>query len=195
MPLSSKLAPGFVRITYSGVRNPHHQIICVNFAGTPTPGVSPEVLPTSGTPIDIGSAVLLYLAEAWAPQFPSGVKAGLFDVYAVDPDTGARTFIYAGNGDTVGTNTDPVIPFSEAVWTFKSTVGKPIRVYLMESVYEVDARNVGTVPADGRQEMLDYILGDDNIFYGQTNAYPLAFQAFTSKTNDVLRRNGGFTDV
>jgi len=195
MPFSSHLAPGFVRITYSGTKKPHHQIICVNFAGTPTPGVSPEILPTSGSPIDVGGAVLLYLATAWAPQFPSTVKAGLFDVYSVDPDTGERTFIYAGDGDTIGTSVAAQVAQSQAVWTFKSSVGRAIRVYLMEAVYAFDVRNVGSVPADGRQDMLDYVLSGDNMFYGQTNAYPLAFQTFISKENDVLRRNGGLFDA
>jgi len=195
MPLSSHLAPGFARITYSGSRNPHHEIVPLNFAGTPTPGVSPEVLPTGGSPIDLGGALLLYVASAMAPQFPSTVKIGAADAYSVDPVTGIRTFIYAYNLDTIGTNVNPRINFTEAVWVFKSTVGKPIKVYLMESVYDADQRNVGIVPADARQDMLDYVLSSDNIFYGRTDAYPLAFRTFTTKINDVLRRNGGFTDV
>jgi hypothetical protein len=195
MPLSSHLAPMFARLTYSGSRNPHHQIICLNPAGDPTPGVSPELLPTGGTPIDAGGALLLYVTQALAPQYPAAVRFGAVDLYSVDPDTGVRTFIFAYNMDTIGTNINPVIPFTESVFVFKSTVGKPIKVYCMESVYDSDQRNVGIVPADARQDMLDYVLSADNILYGQTNAYPLVFNTFTSKINDVLRRNGGFTDV
>jgi len=195
MPLSSHLAPGFVRITYSGLRNPHHQVIPINFAGTPTPGVSPEVLPTGGSPIDLGGALLLYVSSAMAAQFPAAVKIGAADAYSVDPVTGIRTFVYAYNLDTIGTNTNPQIGFVEAVWMFKSTVGKPVKVYLMESVYDSDQRNVGVVPADHRQDMLDYVLSADNIFYGRTDAYPQTFRTFTTKINDVLRRNGGFSDV
>lgn len=195
MPLSSHLAPGFARITYSGSRNPHHQIICLNFAGVPTPGVSPEVLPQGGAPIDLGGALLLYVSSAMAAQFPAGTRIGFADAYAVDPVTGIRTFIYSYNLATIGTNANPQKPFTEAVWVFKSTVGKPIKVYLMESVYQADERNVGSVPADARQDVIDYMLSPDSIFYGQTNAYALAFQTFTTKINDVLRRNGGFTDV
>jgi len=195
MPLSSHLAPGFARITYSGTRNPHHQVIPVNYAGTPTPGVSPEVLPTGGSPIDLGGALLLYVSSAMAAQFPSTIRIGAADAYSVDPVTGVRTFIYTYDLATIGTNVGTQVPFTEGVWMFKSTVGKPIKVYLMESVYAPDVRNVGSVPADARQDMLDYVLSPDNIFYGRTDAYPLGFQTFTSKINDVLRRNGGFTDV
>lgn len=195
MALDPHLAPGFVRITYSGSRNPHHQVIPINFAGDPTPGVSPEVLPTGGTPIDLGGALLLYASTAMAPQYPLAVRIGAADCYAVDADTGIRTFIHAYNLDTIGTNPAPVMPFTEAIWMFKSTVGKPVKVYLMETVYQADERNVGSVPPDNRQDMIDYILSSDNIFYGRTNAYPQTFRTFTTKINDVLRRNGGFTDV
>lgn len=195
MPLSSHLAPGFIRLTYSGTRLPHHQIIPINFAATPTPGVSPEILTSDGTAIDWEVATLNYVDNVLAEQFDSTTNFGAGDIYAVDAVTGERTFIYTASFPEVGTNAAPNVPFSEGVWVFKSAVGKPVKVYTMESVYAPGSRNVGSVPADGRQIMVDYILSDENIFYGRTNAYPLAFMTFTSKINDVLRRNGGFTDV
>ena len=195
MAHTAPLSPGFIRFAYEGTRNPHHQIIPINFDGTPTPGVSPSILPTSDVPVSWLVGLGNYLTDAFLPQYPPTVSVGAADIYAVDSVTGVRQFIYTANVGGVGTSVEAVVPFTQAVWVFKSTVGKPIKVYCMESTYAPDARNVGTVPADGRQDMVDYILSADNIFYGQTNAYPLAFQTFTSKINDVLRRNGGFTDV
>jgi len=195
MPLSSRLAPGFIRLVYSGTRLPHHQVIPINFAGTPTPGVSPEILTSDATAIDWAVAALNYVDNVLAEQFDSTTNFGAGDIYSVDPVTGVRTFIYTATFPEVGTNVAANVPFSEGVWVFKSSVGKPIKVYTMESVYAAGSRNVGTVPADGRQIMVDYILSGENIFYGRQDAYPLAFQTFTSKINDVLRRNGGFADV
>lgn len=195
MPLSSHLAPGFVRYTYSGTNKPHHGIIKVKFPEEPSPGVEPDIVLKDTTTLNVGAALLQFATEAWAEQFPASVKAGLYDVYKVDADTGVRTFLWAGNLNTVGASVATQVPFSEGVWVFKSTVGKPIKVYTMESVYAADVRNVGTVPADGRQAMIDYILSGDSMFYGETDAYALAFATFTSKINDVLRRNGGFSDV
>jgi hypothetical protein len=193
--LSSKLAPGFIRMAYEGTRNPHHQIIKVKFSGTPVPGEDP-LLETKGGGTKLFSvAIAEWQAVGWGANMATGVRAGASDIYAVSPTTGVRTFIYTVGSIVEGDNVNPTIPFTEAVWVFKTTVGKPLKVYLMESVYDADQRNVGSVPADARQEIVDYILDDDNIFYGQTDAWPLAFQTFTTKINDVLRRNGGFTDV
>lgn len=195
MPLSSHLAPGFIRLTYSGTRLPHHQTIPINFAGVPTPGVSPEILPTSGVAIDWQVALLDFVDNTMAEQFASGTNFGIADIYAVDSVTGIRQFIYTMTIDEIGTNVAAQVPFSEGVFVFKSSVGKPIKVYVMEAVYGPGSRNVGSVPGDARQIMVTYITGPTNIFYGRTNAYPLAFATFTSKTNDVLRRNGGFSDT
>lgn len=196
MPLSSHLAPGFIRLTYEGTVKPHHQIIPIKFAvAHPTQGIEPELLTSNDTPVNFTDALNTYVSTALVKVLAAGVRVGAADIYWVDDETGVREFIYTANAADEGENINPTQPFVESVWVFKSFVGKPIKVYVMEAVFEADSRNVGSVPADARQDMLDYVLSDDNIFYGRTNAFPLAFSTFTSKVNDVLRRNGGFTDV
>lgn len=196
MPLSSHLAPGFIRLTYEGTRLPHHQIIPIKFVDAdPVPGVDPQIYDKSGDDHSFTASVSLYVAQALVPQLATGTRVGAADIYKVDPVTGVRTFVYTTNVNDEGENTEPVSAFTESVWMFKSTVGKPIKVYVMEAVWLPDSRNVGSVPADERQDMLDYILSDACMFYGRTDAWPLSFSTFTSKTNDVLRRNGGFSDV
>ena len=195
MPLSSHLAPGFIRLTYSGEFLPHHAIIPVNFASAPAQGVSPDLLTTDGSTVDFVTA-LGDLVAALAASFHTTTKFGLADVYAVDPVTGIRTFISTTNVAAVGTDAvNSNVNSSEGVFVFKSTVGRPIKVYIMEGTYEPNARNVGVVPAGSRQTLIDYVLSGDNIIYGRENAYPLAFQTFTSKINDVIRRRQGFSDV
>lgn len=193
--LSSRLAPGFMRVRYSGSTQPHTQVIPINFAGTPVPGVDPTLLTTSGSEVLFTVGVLDYVDNVLAEQFASTTNFGFADVYAVDPVTGIRTFIYTTSIGEVGTNVAANVPLSEGVFVFKTTVGKPLKVYVMEAVYAPGARNIGSVPADARQIMLDYILGPTNLFYGRDDAWPLAFQTFTSKTNDTLRRRSGFSDV
>lgn len=196
MPLSSALAPGFIRLTVQTNNHLHHQIIPVNFDNpNPSPGVSPELLTTDETAIDFLTAINAW-AVVLAAQITSDDKIGLADVYKVDATSGERTFLYATDVAMVGTNTGATVPFVQAVWTFKCTSGKPLKVYVMESVYDADVRNVGSVPADARGDVLDYILAPSgNIFYGRSNAYPISFIAFTTKENDILRRNGALQNI
>lgn len=194
--LSSHLAPGFIRLTYEGTRLPHHQIIPIKFVDPdPVPGIDPQIYDTSGDDHSFTSSVENYVANALVPVLATGVRVGIADIYKVDAVTGVRTFVYTTNVNDLGENVNPTQAFSESVWMFKSSVGKPIKIYVMEAVFEPDSRNVGSVPADARQDVIDYVLGPTNIFYGRTDAWPLAFATFTSKINDVLRRNGGFSDV
>lgn len=193
--LSSKLAPGFIRLRYSGTVQPHTQVIPIKPASAMVPGVDPTLLTTSGGEVLFSAAILDYVDSVLAKQFDSTTNFGFADIYAVDPETGIRTFIYTVNIPEVGDSIETNVPLVEAVWVFKTTAGKPLKVYAMEGVYDANARNIGTVPADGRQDMVTYITGDDNIFYGRQDAWPLAFQTFTTKVNDVLRRRAGFTDV
>lgn len=195
MPLSSHLAPGFIRLTYSGIFLPHHMIIPINFASAPAQGVSPVLLTTDGSEVDFVTAIGL-LVGAIASSFSTATKFGAADIYSVSPDTGIRTFIFTTNLASLGTDAiNPDVNSSEGVFVFKSTVGRPVKLYIMEGTYEPNARNVGVVPAGPRQDVVDYVLSGDNIIYGRENAYPLAFMTFTSKINDVLRRRQGFSDV
>jgi|SRR5688572_10463697 len=185
-------APGIVRIRYSGITIPHTQQIHVKFAETPVPGVDPTLETAGGSPIGFVAGVTSFIDLCMQSQYNADTTFGFAEVYAIDQETGIRTFIYTTNINLVGSNAAENVPLVEGVWVFKSTVGKPIKIYEMEGVYFADSRNVGVVPPDERQDVIDYILSDDNIVYGRTDGWPLAFQTFTSKQNDVLRRLNGY---
>jgi len=190
--LSSRLAPGFVRLRYSGVTQPHNMAIPVKFASTPTPGVEPTLLSADDTEILFSTAIAQVVGVALSGSFAPATAFAFADIYAVDAVTGIRTFIYSKFLGAVGASTDPNVALVEGIFVFKTTVGKPLKVYIMEGVYNPDERSIGTVPADGRQDLVDYIVSGDNIFYGRTDAWPLVFVSFTSKVNDALRRREGF---
>lgn len=195
MPLSSHLAPGFIRYTYSSPTFPHHGIIPIKFNGIPEQGVEPSLETSSGGNVMFSTGIDLMIDSAIRTQYNADTNFGLADIYSVDPVTGERSWIFSHNIDAEGSNIAANVTISRATWMFKSTVGKPIKVVLMGSVYTPNSRNVGSVPADARQDVLDYMLGDDCIVYGRTDAWPLTFVSFTSKTDDVLRALYGFNDV
>jgi len=186
--LSSHLAPGFIRLRYTGSTIPHNQIIPIKPASPMVAGVNPTLLTSGGGEVPFSEAIQTYWTDAFADSFSGVTVPGFAEIYAVDPDTGIRTFIFAVSVTGIGTSGDEQVPLVEGIWFFKTTAGKPLKVYAMEGTYGADVRNIGSVPADGRQAMVDYITSNDNIFYGRTDAWPLVFLSFTSKENDVLRR-------
>lgn len=194
MTLSSKLSPGFVKWNYSGTGLPHFEIIPINFASPPTPGVLPDLLTSSGA--TKGFDVFMgewynAISDSYAPD----TLFGIAEIYKVDATTGIRTFLYALDSDSPGTSSDPQQALVMATWSFKTIGGGILKVTAMEGVYAENARNVGRVPPGPRQTVIDYIVSGDNCFYGRDNSYPLAFKTFTSKINDKLRKAEGFRDV
>jgi hypothetical protein len=163
--------------------------------GEPVPGEDADLMTDDGGTVTFSDAVNDWLAQAFLGQFENTVSTGAAELYAVDPETGVRTFLYAYNASGEGDNIGTTVPFVESVFVFKTLGGHPLKIYLMEAVYEADARNVGTVPADARQDVIDYVINGDNWICGHDATFPLVFKSFTSKVNDVLRKRGGFTDV
>jgi len=194
MPLSSALAPGFVRISYSGSSEPHHMILPIDFDVPPTPGTEPSFNQRGGGTVSLTAALDLFF-DPYAPMYNVGTAFGIAEVYAVDPTSGVRTFIYALNVDRTGEDAiNPQIALVEGVFVFKCASGKPLKIYTMEGIFAADARNIGTPPAGVRTTFVDYMLSDDNWVWGRSNSFPIAFISFTSKENDRLRVQSGFSN-
>jgi hypothetical protein len=194
MPLSSSLAPGFIKYRYTGTIEPHFATLPCDFAETPTPGVDPEIAKKGGGSLNFSAIILEYwaaISDCFAPE----TSFGLAEVYTVDPDTGIRTFIYATDINEAGTSVADQVAKVEGVFVFKCTSGKPLKVYTMEGIFTADSRNIGAPVGAERIAFVDYILSDDNFVWGRSNAYPLAFVSFTSKENDRLRTQGGFSNL
>lgn len=187
MSLPTDLAPGFIRLRYSGATIPHNQIIPIKFDSPATQGVEPTFETSSGGSIAMEAAIAAWLL-VYRECFNAATTFGFAECYKVDATTGVRQFIWSVNSSVAGNSADPQVGLVEGVFVFKTTAGKPLKIYCMEGVFNRDVRDIGSVPADGRQDVLDYILGTGNIFYGRHDAWPLSFMSFTSKENDVLRK-------
>ena len=194
MPLSSALAPGFCRITYSGTILPHHMILPVNYAEETTQGVMPTVLDKAGADHAGDAAIFDFIAEL-QDSFAPDTTFGLAVFYSVDEISGIRSYVKAFDIDLPGTSTDPQVPLVRGAFQFVAGNGFPVKIVLMEGVYEANARNVGSPPAGPRADFVDYAKSGLSIIYGRRNEYIDAFVSFTSKTDDRLRRLGGFRDV
>lgn len=185
---------GEVIINYSGVTIPHKSHLPVKFVAPPVPGFAPEFLTQDGGSIEFAAAITSWV-EAFAASFDSTTDVASTEVYAIDEETQERTFIWGQNVVAEGTGVTANIPYVEGVFVFKTVSGKPLKIYTMEGTYAAGVRNVGSVPADGRSDIVDYILSPDNWICGQSGTYPLLFKTFTSKVNDVLRRRGIFQNA
>jgi hypothetical protein len=189
--MDTALAPGYGKLTYSGTLFPHHLIMPINFDGTPTPGVEPDIVLKDASTISFSSAFAGFLTE-FRPFFGSATNFGLVEVHAVDATTGEDTFIWGYNANVTGTGTGTNTPLSQLVQTFKLIGGGVYKLFAMEGLITVNNKTFppyGGVP----ESMSDFITGAGSPVYGRDNTYPFAPISMTTKTNDALRKQHGLS--
>jgi len=190
MPMPTSLAPGYVKFTYSGVLFPHHATIPVAPRGTPTPGIEPDVNLKDATHIPVSAAMDAFM-DVIVPFFPTTVNFGLAEIHLVDAGTGEDTFIYAWNLGRLGTSLVARVAAEQLVWSFKTALGSPYKLYMMEAVEAVNQRSLPPYPAGVYKDLSDYVCGNTSPVYGRSNSYPFVPVSRITKTNDTLRKQQG----
>lgn len=190
MPSPTSLAPGFVRITYSGTLFPHHMVIPINsdFAGSP--GDPPDLIlkDASTIGVELGIAALL---DVMMPFFHTTTVFGLAEIHKVDPDTGLDTFWFLWEANKAGVASGAQQAMEQLVFVFKTSIGSLYRMYLMETIIAPNVKNIPPFGAGPETDLADFVTGDSSPIYGRKNAYPFAVISELSKTNDKLRKQQG----
>jgi len=190
MASPTSLAPGYIRLTYDGTLFPHHMTIPVNYDGTPTPGTEPDIILKDASSSGVEAALDAFL-DVLVPHFNTSVNFGNAEAHTVDATTGADTFIWTWNAARVGSDGGPAIPTGQAVFSFKTSVGSALKVYLMESGSPANNRILPPYDPGIIKDLSDFVVSGASLFYGRENAYALAPVSFITKYNDKLRKQQG----
>lgn len=189
--MDRSLAPGFVRITYTGAGGLHHKILPVNLIDGWVAGTEPQFQQKDGTPVDATSGITDYV-NAWRTLMAASQNIGLAEVYAVDADTGEGTFVWGFSLSTVGVQALSSIAKVGLQITFKLVGGGTYRDLTMEGPYAQDLNLRPPFIVDDPDDVLaTYVTGDSSIVYGRDNTYPFAPLRFITKEYDALRKRTG----
>jgi hypothetical protein len=189
--MANSLSEGFVRITYTGTAAPHHQIVPINFDGTPTAGSEPSFT-TKGAGTKLASVGIGEYLDAYLSYFNDDSQFALCEVYAVDPDTEERTFIWGMDLATSGTSPNSRVPLEMMTLSFKTVGGGSLRIVGMETIVGVNTVLQTPFPDDSPADIVStYIVSADSIVIGRDNTYAFAPLRQKSKTSDVLRERAG----
>lgn len=190
MPSPTSLAPGYVRVTYDGTLFPHHMTIPVNYDGTPTPGVEPNLLLKDASSLGAEAAIGALFAVI-TPFFKTTTHFGLAEAHTVDSVTGADSFIYAWNLGLTGGDIGTQVTNGQQVLVFKTSVGSLYKLYMMENVSPVNVKVLPPYSAGPIADLSDFVVGASSPIYGRQNAYPFVPVSSLTKTNDKLRKQHG----
>ncbi len=189
MPMPTSLAPGYVRITYSGSLFPHHMTVPVQYVLSPTPGDEPDLVLKDETTLGAVAAIAA-LIDVIKPFFKNTTNFGLAEAHTVDPTTGEDQFIFAWDIATVGTGSDANIPTSQAVLTMKARLGTLYRLYLMEGDAPVNQHAIPPF-AGALGDLVDFLTGDTSPVYARGNSFLFGAVSYITKFNDSLRKQQG----
>jgi hypothetical protein len=188
--MDTALAPGYVKVTYSGTLFPHHITIPVNYDGTPVQGADPTLLTKDGSSIAGMTGVLGFL-DLMKVFFHTTTTFGLVEFHTVDSTTGLDSFIFADDAGLTGTQSTANKPVVGAILTMKLTNGYLYRLYIMEGIDPANAKLLPPFGAGATKDISDYLISSDSIVYGRHNAYPFTPVSYLTKTNDKLRKQQG----
>ncbi len=190
MPMPTSLAPGYVRVTYDGVLFPHHMTIPVKFSGTPTPGTEPDLILKDASTDGVESAIAALMAVI-QPFLKTTVHIGLAEAHTVDDTTGEDAFIYAWNVGLLGTSSAATVAMSQVVFSFKTAIGTPYKLYIMEGTQPVNIRQLPPYTETIYDNASDFVIGATSPCYGRGNSFPFVPVSVINKTNDKLRKQQG----
>lgn len=191
--MDRSLAPGFIRITYTGQHSPHHAIFPVNIDPDSVAGVEPQVALKDTTSVDVEDAVATMMT-AWLPLLSSNQLVGLCEVYTVDVTTGEGRFIWGFDIDEVGGAGGDGVSLLMATFSFKLVNGRTYKTVVMENGFSVNTKVFAPYTPEGVLD--DYAVwacGASSLIYGRGNAYPFAPISATMKTSDALRKKAGLS--
>lgn len=190
--MANSLSEGFIRVTYVNIGGIHHQTIPVNYDGTPSPGVMPNVTLKNTTTLAADAALDDWL-DVFQGVFSSSTIFGLSEAYAVDADDEEAHYLFAWDANHVGAATESDLPFNGLCQTFRTKIGGILRVTAMSCVIVSEIKNFPPYEAlTAGRAISDYIVGATSMFIGRDNNYAVAPISSTSKVYDVLRKRGGF---
>lgn len=191
--MANSLSEGFARITYTGLSGIHHQMLPVNFSGTPVAGVEPTFTTKIAGTVAAETAISDWL-DVFRAAFNTATLFGLVEIYAVNPTTEERTFIYGFDASRAGSSGDPSVQYSMGTMTFKTIGGGLLKIVAMEPVLGVNTKLYPPFFLGGiLDDIQAFVVDGDSFIIGRDDDYSFAPISWTTKTSDALRKRVGLS--
>jgi len=185
--MANSQSEGFVRFTYVSTQGVHHGEININFSGVPDQGTEPTLVKKDTTTASATTALAGFFDE-YVKFFDEDTNFGNVEIYAVNPDTEERSFIWSYNLNMQGAAVSSNVPLGMLTMTWRTGKGGILRVVMMEGVTIVNQNLAPPYIVDTPFSDLDlYMRSGDAVAIGRDDAYAFSAMSAKSKTSDVLR--------
>lgn len=183
-----ELYPDWIKFKYTSLGRTKHAIYPVAIQGAATPGIEPDLLTRDAGNVPATTCMANWI-NAIETVFNTADSFDSYEVYHKATITSDPVFIYGASLGLPGTAATADVPYSEAVWTFKTPESGGLKIYLMESLIPVDLQIALPVPGNPAVNAINaFIMSADNFIIGRNGNFPLLPLFMTSKQNDFYRR-------
>jgi hypothetical protein len=183
----NSLDPGFLILYYTRSSLYHRAVYQIAFAGTPTPGVEPNILDVTGDAIGSSTAVTAWITLIKA-RFNSDTTFTGYEVWSKASPSSDPIFIYGDDYAVVGTNVNNALSMGQVCLSFRTVGGGVMKLYFMESTSAANQKIACRVGAADWGSTVTFVLGDGAWMYGRDDERALSGIWITTKTNDALRK-------
>lgn len=180
------LAPAYAQVLYNSNGHDHVQRLPLKNVDAGMVNVHEK----DGTSTALDGAILIYLNKLAAILDVTAVINGV-EFYTQADCTSAPVFVrnYPIGAAIPGTEAAAVVPWTQIVMTFKTTLGGRFKLQIMEVPYAPDQK----LPLGGGVDanvdaMTAYLLSASEIVAAYDGGFPSVQLNFVSKINDTLRK-------
>lgn len=187
--MANSLYPMFIKLKYTGATLTHFKTIPVEPDGTPSVGVTPSLLPRSGSPITMGTFIdaFILVLKAEVPNTVTFIDAEAWYYPSVGADP---IWIYTHPIAVVGTNATATDQLKQRVISFRTSQGGSGFDYLLQipTNVAVNARQNFPSSSTPANNTLAYLISNACCVKGRDGGYPVAGNWYTTKYNDAARK-------
>lgn len=185
----NSLFPGFVKIKYTVAGRAHHQILPVEPEDfPPNVGSEPNFITDSGV-ISMTAAIEGY--DDIIDDFFNTTDTNIIlaEHWGYTSETSDPIFVYALPIGHAGASATATNPYSQAVFSFRTSTGGYLKLYYMETRYSSNQEDPFPFTAAERTALYNYLTNPaTNWIKGRDGGSVISGMNFFTKTNDALRK-------
>lgn len=187
--MANDIAPGFIKIKYTGATLTHFQILPVVPSGTLTPGNLPTVVQKNSTNVTMNIAIDAYIAilKAEVPNTVTFVEA---ELWSKPTPASNPIWIYTHPLGVVGTNATATDQLKQRVMSYRTSLGGGGFNYLLQIPTNVAVNARQNFPSSNTpaNNTMAWLMGATSVVVGRDGGYPVVGNWYTTKYNDAARK-------
>lgn len=179
------ISPGFIVVFYTSNGHNHKHIIPIS-APVDTGGSVYTIATKSAGAVAVTAAMATWVA-AVKVLFPASTTFLYWELWTKPTPESDPIFRQTGDLSVVGTNGGAVVPYSQIVYSYRTSLGGVGKMQFQEISLAANQVFKPTY-ASPHNGVVSYLTGSQSIYAGRDEGFPVSVPRALTKTNDQTRK-------